>query len=382
MIEQEQEQEQEQQHNHYDNEEEIDHHEQHALRINHIVNNGGLNVNRPGNEGRYMFINYITSSLDWDSIFDHVVLPPIARNTIGYIRAQMRMQIQGDEEDVDPVLFPEVVMIPLPSRTPGFRRCIFHIEEVATIGEDDGDEQYRLTGRFFPVYVAYHMNHPIAQEVNRIFGIENPNAETRFYQTNYMLLLLTSYNEDRIRQMAHLLVQPGDNFAGFSNIISTAIRNPAANVLVNPVLVERANREVLVPYYDANMEYNADHYEQWRAIVYPEFTEEQQREAYSKYALEQVRMHCCRRLEWERENPNQPNRYELPFNDDGCENNPVDRDRACAYENINEANAYIRELYAAQNNRQRERIVAAAARLREVLAPAAIPVNRVLEYDG
>jgi hypothetical protein len=326
-----------------------------------------------------MFINYITSTRVWGSIFDHVVLPPIARNTIGYIHA--RVQAQDEEQEQQPDLFPEVVMIPLPSRTPGFRRCIFHIEE-AELVDDDDDPRYQLTGRFFPVFVAYHMNHPIAEEVNRIFEIENPNAETRFYQTNYMLLLLTSYNEDRIRQMAHLLVQPGDNFAGFSNIISTAIRNPAANILVNPALVERANREVLVPYYDANMEYNADHYEQWRAIVYPDFTEEQQREAYSKYALEQVRMHCCRRLEWERENPNQPNRYELPFNEDGRENNPVDRDRACAYGNINEANAYIRELYAAQNNRQRERIVAAAARLREVLAPAAIPVNRVLEYDG
>jgi hypothetical protein len=344
-------------------------------RVDFIVNNGGLIIGRPGNEGRYTFIAYITSGRDWYNIFDHVVLPQISRNTIAYIQAQER--IQGDGE-LQPELFPEVVMIPLPSRTPGFRRCIFHIEEVEIVN-NDGAPRYQLTGRYIPVYVAYHMNHPIAEEVDRVFGIRDPVADTRFYQSNDMLLQLTSYNEDWIRQMAHLLVQPGDNFAGFSNIISTVVRDPAANVLVNPVLVERANREVLVPYYDANMEYNADHYELWRAIVYPEFAEEQQREAYEEYAVEQVSMHCCRRLEWERENPNLPNRFEMPFDEDGRENNPADR----AYANNNGANAYIRELFAAQNNQQRERILAAAADIREVVvASAALPANRVIGYDG
>jgi hypothetical protein len=360
----------------YDNEYYNDDNDEiHRRRVDFIVNNGGLIIGRPGNEGRYTFITNITSTQDWYDIFDHIVLPQIGRNTFGYIQTQV--QIQGDGE-VQPELFPEVVMIPLPSRTPGFRRCIFHIEEVEVV-VDDGPMRYQLTGRYIPVYVAYHMNHPIAREVDRVFGIQDPAAETRFYQSNDTLLQLTSFNEDWIRQMAHLLVQPGDNFAGFSNIISTAVRDPAANVLVNPVLVERANREVLVPYYDANMEYNADHYERWRAIVYPEFTEEQQREAYSQYAVEQVSMHCCRRLEWERENPNLPNRFEMPFDEDGRENNPADR----AYANNNGANAYIRELFAAQNNQQRERILAAAADIREVVvASAALPVNRVIGYDG
>ena len=366
----------ERQHYHDDRDDRDD---EHRRRVNSIINNDGLDVNRPGNEGRYTFITYITSPGDWYSIFDHIVLPQIARRTTDYIYARMRIQGEGEEEqEVEQELFPEVVMIPLPSRTPGFRRCIFHIEEVEIVN-NDGAPRYQLTGRYIPVYVAYHMNHPIAEEVDRVFEIQDPVADTRFYQSNDTLLQLTSYNEDWIRQMAHLLVQPGDNFAGFSNIISTAVRDPAANVLVNPVLVERANREVLVPYYDANMEYNADHYELWRAIVYPEFTEEQQREAYEEYALEQVSMHCCRRLEWERENPNLPNRFEMPFDEDGRENNPADR----AYANNNGANAYIRELFAAQNNQQRERIVAAAADIREVVvASAALPANRVIGYDG
>ena len=362
----------ERQHYHDDRD---DHNDEHRRRVNSIINNDGLDVNRPGNQGRYTFITYITSSVDWYSIFDHVVLPQIARRTTDYIHARMRIQGEGEEEqEVDRELYPEVVMIPLPSRTPGFRRCIFHIEEVEIIYNEENEPNYQLTGQFFPVHVSYHANHPIAEEVDRLFGIQDPNAETRFYQSNEMLLQLTCYNEDWIRQMAQLLVQPGNNFARFSNIISTAIRDPSVNTLVDPAVVMRANREVLVPYYNGNMEYNADHYEQWRAIVYPDFTEEQQRETYLRYALEQVSMHCCRRLEWERENPNLPNRFELPFNDDGRENNPADR----VYGNNNGANAYIRELYAAQNNRERERIVAAAA----VVVALDLPVNRVLEYDG
>jgi len=362
----------------YDEEEEFDYDDVHIRRVYYLVNNEGLNMNRPGNEGRYMYVINITSPGVWYTIFDHVVLPPTARHTVGYIYAQV--EAQEEEQELQPDLFPEVVMIPLPSRTPGFRRCIFHIEEVDIVDDDD-NPRYQLTGRYFPVYVAYHVNHPIAEEVDRLFGIQDPVAETRFYQSNDMLLQLTSYNEDWIRQMAQLLVQPGNDFARFSNIISTAICNPGANILVNPALIERANREVLVPYYDAYMEYNADHYELWRAIVYPEFAEEEQRAAYEEYALEQVSMHCCRRLEWEHENPNLPNRFEMPFNDDGRENNPADRVHA----NNNQANAYIRELYAAQNNQQRERIEVVAAHICVVVAlaaPPALPVNRALGYDG
>ena len=359
-----------------------DDYDEHRRRVNGIINNDGLNVNRPGNEGRYTFITYITSSGDWYSIFDHVVLPQIARRTIDYIHTRMRIQGEGE---VEQELFPEVVMIPLPSRTPGFRRCIFHIEEAEIIDNEENEANYQLTGLFFPVHVSYHANHPIAEEVDRLFGIQDPNADTRFYQSNDMLLQLTCYNEDWIRQMAQLLVQPGNNFARFSNIISTAIRDPSVNTLMDPAVVMRANREILVPYYNGNMEYNADHYEQWRAIVYPDYTEEQQRQAYSEYALEQVSMHCFRRLEWERENPNLPNRFELPFNDDGRENNPADR----VYANNNCANAYIRELYAVQNNRERERIVATEVRLRlranqiqREPEPQPAPVNRVLDLDG
>ena len=366
----------ERQHYHDDRDDRDD---EHRRRVNSIINNDGLDVNRPGNQGRYTFITYITSPGDWYSIFDHIVLPQIARHTSDYIYARMRIQGEGEgegeeEQEVERELYPEVVMIPLPSRTPGFRRCIFHIEEAEIIDNEENEPRYQLTGRFFPVHVSYHANHPIAEEVDRLFGIQDPNAETRFYQSNEMLLQLTCYNEDWIRQMAQLLVQPGNNFARFSNIISTAIRDPSVNTLMDPAVVMRANREILVPYYNGNMEYNADHYEQWRAIVYPDFTEEQQREAYSGYALEQVSMHCCRRMEWERENPNLPNRFELPFNDDGRENNPADR----VYGNNNGANAYIRELYAVQNNRERARIVDAVA----VVVALALPVNRVLEYDG
>ena len=320
-------------------EEEYEHH------LYGIVNNGGYNLNRPGNQGRYTYSRIITNIDDWDAVFDHLRLPPIAYETSGYIYDNSFGRAQ---EDLNIEAFPLVDMIPLPSSTPGFRRCIFHIEEV----ENHGNQQhpnYQLTGRCIPIPVSYHVNHPIAQAIMRVFHFDAPQ-----YQTNETTMFMTLPNDNCIRQLAAYLSEQGNNFEAFAEVIPALILGPGSNILPDPEVVRRANQTIVFPDYDVDPTGSQEAYEQWRAIVYPDFTEEQRRVAYEEYATEQINIHRSLRIKWGHHYPERANPYELPLEDDERENNPVDRIPA----DNNPANVYIQQLYNAQNNEQRGRIAA------------------------
>lgn len=342
----------------------IDHQAEHDNRVYRIINNGGYNLNREGSEGRYVYSRIISDIAVWDDVFDHITLPPIAYETSGYIYDH---SFGRDQEDLRLESFPLIDMIPLPSGTPGFRRCVFHIEEVENNGNRE-QPRYQLTGRCFPVPVSYHVNHPIAQAIARVFHVEDP-----LYQTNESTLLMTSYNDEWIHQLAALLEEPGNNYEVFAQVIPAVIREPALNVFPDLEIVRQANHTIVVPLHDDDPIGAQAAYQQWRDMVYPPVTEEQHRAAYEAYAAEQINIHRRLRIKWGYDYPAMANPYELPLEDEH-ENNPADRIPA----DNNPANSYIQNLYNAQNNEQRARIAAVDVGRQQV----ALPVNRVLDLDG
>ena len=373
--------------------------EEHNHNVYSIINNGGYNLGRPGNPGRYTRSRHITSVDDWDAVLDHLTLPPIAYETSGYIYDH---SFGREQADLRLNAFPEVVLIQLPSTTPGWRRCILHIEEVENVGNARPLRQ-QLTGRYFPVPVSYHENHPIAEAIIRIFHTEAP--DTPFYQSNEELVILTSpsHNDVWIRQVISLLVQPGNNFEVFDRIMPAVNLERASNVLPDPAVVREANRTIVIPEYDMDPYGALAASEQWRAMVYPApATEEQRREVYATYAADQINIHRRTRIQFGYDFPDYPNPYRLPLNNDDNdandddnnddnddnddndnehENNPADRIRA-----NHPANAYIQRLYNAQNNDERARIV--AVNIHEIVPPAPLPAalpvvhHRLRELDG
>jgi len=357
----------------------------HRTNVHSIINNHGLNMGRPGNQGRYTRSRHITSVEMWDTVFDALTLPPSAHDTSGFIYDG---SFGREQADLRPNDFPEVVLIPLPCATPGWRRCILHIEEVENVG-NGYPRQEQLTGRYIPVPVSYHENHPIAGAIQRLFQLQAPDAP--FYQSNEQLAILTSpsYNDEWVIQTASLLAQPGNNFEAFAQIIPAAvIWGPGTNVFPDPALVRQANRAIVIPEYDMDPRGAQDAYEQWRAMVYPAAaTEEERREAYSTYAADQINTHRRARIQFGYDFPQYPNPYTLPDNHGGGnggehqrENNPADRIRAQRHP----ANAYIQELYDAQNNDERARI--AAVNIFENVHPArpvhpALPAINIIEVD-
>jgi hypothetical protein len=346
--------------------------EEHRIDVYSILNNNRLNVGRPGNEGRYTYSRNITNINDWDAVFDNLTLPPSTHETSGFI---YDLSFGREQADLHPNAFPEIVLIPLPSATPGWRRCIFHIEEVENVG-NGYPRREQLTGRYIPVPVSYHENHPIAHAITRVFQIEAPNLP--FYESNEELVIMTSpsYNDQLVIQTATLLAQPGNNFEAFAQIIPAVVWGAGPNILPNPELVRLANRTIVIPDYDVDPIGAIAAYERWRAIVYPApVTAEQQREAYSAYAADQINIHRRQRVQWGYDHPEYPNPYQLPNNDGERENNPADRARADRHPE----NAYIQELYNAQNDAERERI--ASVNIFEIIPPA-LPANRVfIEVD-
>jgi hypothetical protein len=356
----------------------------HRTNVHSILNNHGLIMGRPGNQGRYTYSRHITSVDIWDTVFDALTLPPSAHDTSGFI---YDLSFGREQADLRPNAFPEVVLIPLPCATPGWRRCILHIEEVENVGNGH-PRQEQPTGRYIPVPVSYHENHPIAGAIQRMFQLQAPVAP--FYQSNEQLAILTSpsYNDEWVIQTASLLAQPGNNFEAFAQIIPAVIWGPGTNVFPDPALVRQANRTIVVPEYDMDPRGAQDAYEQWRAMVYPAAaTQEERREAYSTYAADQINTHRRARIQFGYDFPQYPNPYVLPDNHGGGnggehqhENNPADRIRAQRHP----ANAYIQELYDAQNNDERARI--AAVNIFEIVPPVlpalpALPAINIIEVD-
>ena len=359
----------------------------HSNHVYRVINNGGYNLRRPGNQGRYTHSRHITSVEDWDAVLDYLRLPPLAYETSGYIYDHSFGRVQAH---LLPNAFPEVVLIPLPSTTPGWRRCIFHIESVENIGNGHPLRQ-QLTGRYIPVPVSYHENHPIAEAITRIFHTEAP--DTPFYQSNEELAILTSADRDDtwIREMASLLAQPGNNFEAFDRIVPEVIvAGNVTNVLPDLELVRRANRTIIIPDYDMDPIGARAASEQWRDMVYlVPATEEQRREAYARYAADQINIHRRERIQFGYDHPAHPNPYLLPSNDYDYddydddyhehENNPADRVRAQNHNHNHHhhhpANTYIQQLYNAQNNDERARIAA-------VDVVPDLPRIRLRELDG
>jgi hypothetical protein len=334
-------------------EEDIDQQEEYENNVYRIVNNGGFNLNQPGNEGRYTRSHHFQNVEQLDSIFDHLTGHPHALyHTSAFIYNNRFNQGVIEYEE-----FPEIVYIPLPSRQPNFRRCILHVEEVDTVTR-------ALTGRFFPVVVTYHNNHPIARAITRIFCVETHTLP--FYQTNEDLVMLTSHNEEYIRQMASLLREQGNDFDAFDDMNL----EPSQHVLPDPALVSIANRYIVIPDYDLYPREAAAAQEQWRSIVYPvNTTAIQRREMYATYAAEQINMHRYVRIEWGYQYPNDPNPIILPLNIDQygngdgnrCnhndfehiqENNPAERNAAL----LHLENQYIQVLYDSLNDDERASI--------------------------
>ena len=353
--------------------------EQHENNVYHIVNNGGYNLNHPGNEGYYTRSHHFQTTAEWDAIFDHLVGHPHAlHDTSGFI---YDLSLGGRVADHES--FPEIVYIPLPSNRPGFERCILHVEEFDTATNN-------LTGRYIPVVVTYHVNHPIAEEVTRLFGVETHSHP--FYQTKEQLLLLTSYDDEWIEKMCQQFRPPGNDFETFDEMVFPA----ADHTLPDLAVVIRANREIHVPDYDLNPVEAQAAYTLWMNMVYPplqDATVQERREMYARFAAGQINMHRFSRLQWAYDYPNYPNPIELPraIENGGehvDENNPADRNAA----HQNPANAFIQVLYSGQNNDERARIAAMEVRLRarqiqpepQPAQPAlpALPVNRVLDLDG
>ena len=335
--------------------------EEHENNVHRFVNNNRYILNRPGNEGYYTRSHHFQNTDEWDAIFDHLTGHPHAlHDTSGFIYDLSFGGRVADHES-----FPEIVYIPLPSNEPGFRRCILHVEEFDTATN-------ALTGRYIPVVVKYHVNHPISEAITRLFEVETRSQP--FYQTKQQLLMLTSHHDgdEWIQKMCEQFRPPGNDFVAFEEMNFPA----AAHILPDPARVIRANREVRIPDYDDDPIEAQAAYTWWRNIVYPRGAMVQERrEMYATFAAEQINMHRYSRLQWARDYPNLPNPIELPHNfeqggggiqrgeyeyEHVRENNPVDRNVALR----NLANAFIQVLYNSQTNDERARIAATEVRLR------------------
>ncbi len=328
-----------------------DYHEVRERQVYAIVNNGGFNLSRGGNQGRYTRCHHFRTIEEWDAIFNHLIgFPPIIYDTADYI---YYTQFSPRHEVMEYEAFPEVVLIPLPQISPHFHRVVLHVECV-------NRQTNHLIGQFIPLLVSYHENHPIAQAITRLFHVEAQHPP--IYQTNESLALLTYYqpvpdvanrnfphdlNHVHVERMCHYLIQPGDNFAAFDGMRVDA----PTFIFADPALVARARREVVVPDYDEDPIGAREANERWLDIVYPDRfpTEQQRREMYTRYAVEQINIHRRASIKWARDFPHEPNPYMLPHLGVGM-GMGMGQERG-------EMNEFIQQLWDGQNDEDRARIL-------------------------
>jgi hypothetical protein len=339
------------------NPEDHDYHEVRERQIYAIINNGGFNLSRDGNQGRYTRCHHFRLMEDWDAIFNHLTgVPTDVYDTADYL---YNIQFSPSYEAMVYEAFPEIVLIPLPQISPHFHRVVLHVECV-------NPRTNRLIGQFVPLLVSYHENHLFAQAITRLFHVEAQYAP--IYQTNEMFAMLTCYqpipdaanrnfpydlNHVHVEQMCRYLVQPGDDFAAFDGMRIDA----STFVLPDPALVARARREIVVPDYDDDPIGAREANERWLDVVYPDRfpTEQQRREMYTRYAAEQINIHRRARIKRARDFPHIPNPYVLPRMgvevEQERENNPADRLERW------EMNEFIQQLWDGQNDEDRARIL-------------------------
>ena len=341
-----------------------DYHEVRERQIYAIINNGGFDLSRDGNQGRYTRCHHFRIMEDWDAIFNHLTgVPTDVYDTADYLY-NIRFSPRYEAMVYD--AFPEIVLIPLPQISPHFHRVVLHVECV-------NPQTNRLIGQFVPLLISYHENHPISAAITRLFHVEAQYAP--IYQTNESLALLTFYqpipvalahaaaaanrnfpydlNHVHVEQMCRYLIQPGNDFAAFD-----VMRIDASTfVLPDPALVARARREIVVPDYDDDPIGAREANERWLDVVYPDRfpTEQQRREMYTRYAAEQINIHRRARIKWARDFPYIPNPYVLPRMGVGVEqereNNPADRLE------LGEMNEFIQQLWDGQNDEDHARIL-------------------------
>ncbi len=352
-----------------------------------IINNGGFNLNQQGNEGRYTRSRHFQTLEEWDTIFNHIRGCPMGvYDTADFLHNRMMLQLMRNG-NFGYDTFPEIVWIPLPCSVPNFRRCILHVEAVNLATG-------YLTGSFIAIEVTYHDNHPIVQAFTRMFQVAAQYPP--IFQSNEDLVLMTVFDDTSIQRMCECLTKGGHNFAEFDEMHDpNRIENPnltsaSRHILHDPNTLQRANDTVarMTPRGgDMSLEESQRLREVWGGIVFPETTPQERRDAYARYAADQINIHRYLRIHWAHEYPDHPNPIVLPFNDHRYhhrENNPADHNRAVQLER----NQYIQALYDGQNNRERARIAAMDVRLRQNEIPIedpaepALPVNRVLGYDG
>ncbi len=362
-----------------------DYHDIRERQIYGIINNGGFNISRAGNQGRYTRCHHFRTMEDWDAIFSHLTgVPHIIYDTadyLYYVRFSPRYEVMEYEA------FPEIVLIPMPQILQHFRRVVLHVECFNT-------QTNHLTGQFVPLLVSYHENHPISAAITRLFHVESQHAP--LYQTNESLALLTFYqpvpvaaggganrafphelNHVYVERMCRYLIQPGNDFAAFDAMQVDA----SMFILPDPALLARARREVIVPDYDDDPIGAREANERWLDVVYPDRfpTEQQRREMYTTYAVDQINIHRRARIRWARDFPHLPDPYELPMlgAEVERENNPAHRfERGRAVE----MNEFIQQLWDGQNDEDRARILLAMEDIvaNEHVIPVAVDVDVVV----
>jgi hypothetical protein len=345
--------------------------EQHTQRIYGIINNGGFNLNSPGNQGRYTRSHHFQTLDEWDTIFENLTgCPNGVYDTADFLQNMMFMQLTRNNGNFEYESFPEIIWIPLPCSVPNFHRCILHVETVIR-------ETGQLTGNFIPIEITYHDNHPITQAFTRMFEVSAHDPPT--FRTNEDLILMTTTTIDNVslERICKCLTRGGDDFERFNNWIdanrieNANLTTASRHILYDPEMLTRANNrqnELTLAHRQANGEREMSIRESeqvycaWRDIVFPESTAQEERYAYSTYAADQIMMHRYCRLYWAREYYDHPNPIVLPFaHQYQRENNPVDHNRAL--QRIH--NQYIQSLYDGQNNDERARIEAIHVELRQ-----------------
>lgn len=347
-------------------------------QVQDYVNNNRINLNAPGNQGRYTRSTHFQTLEEWDSIFSHLSVYSVGVHaTADFLQGmQLRRHRHNHHHHHHHAYaydsFPLIVWIPLPCSIPNYSRCILHVEEVNL-------QTNTLTGSsFIPVEITHHDNHPITPAIARMFRQDRHHYLPSF-QTNESLVFETVRENEAIRQMCACLTQGGNNFEEYDaqqdanrNEQHADLNTASRHILYDPETLARANsrvNELMLAHAQQAQQGRGAHemtinesrqvHRAWRDVVFPETTAEERRYAYARYAADQIMMHRYVHDNNDNNNPYEPNPIVPPFDNDDDnhrENNPVDRARQeQAPENV-----YIQELYNGQNNDERARARIAA----------------------
>ena len=342
--------------------------------VQDYINNNRINLNAPGNQGRYTRSTHFQTLEDWDSIFSHLSVYSVGVHATADFLQGMQLRRPNDHNHAYAYdSFPLIAWIPLPCSIPNYSRCILHVEEV-------NPQTNTLSGSsFIPVEITHHDNHPITPAIARMFREDPRQRQHRHhylpsFQTNESLVFETARENEAIRQMCACLTltQGGNNFAEYDaqqdanrNEQHADLNTASRHILYDPETLARANarvNELMLAQqghgaHEMTIQESRQVHRAWRDVVFPETTAEERRYAYARYAADQIMMHRYVHDIHDNNNPYEPNPIALPFDNDDerhRENNPVDRARQeQALENV-----YIQELYNGQNNDERARIAA------------------------